>query len=282
MVTIAAALYGFDNPSEGKGSPMQNRVFAALLAATGGLAFVLLTGCGQINSSLRVGTALAGNWTFAPSSSSVVLNLGFTQGAYETVSAVARLQGNSCVTPQTNILLTGSVDANDNVTLVSAPFGGTTLTIKGQVAANGKGMAAANWAFAGGACASLGTANVTATNYSTIGGTYVGTFLDRDNNPLGVSAFLQQTTQPDQNGQFSISGTATFPSNTCFTEQPTVTSSLVTGSSLSMTWTDPGSGAILTAAGSFNSAATQLTITTWSITGGSCNGDAGTGTMTLE
>ncbi|HEY1807024.1 MAG TPA: hypothetical protein VGG42_00615, partial [Acidobacteriaceae bacterium] len=258
-----------------------NRFCSTFLAVTSGLAFVLLAGCGQINPTLRVGSALAGNWTFAPGSSTV-LNLGFTQGAYETVSAVGRLQGTTCVTPQTNILLTGSVDANNNVTLVSIPFGGTTLTLKGQVAVNGKGMAAATWTFAGGACGALGTADVTATNYSTIGGTYQGTFVDKSSEQLPVSAFLQETTQPDQNGQFSISGTATFSSNTCFTEQPTVTSSLVTGNSLSMTYADPGSGAILKATGSFNSAASQLTIASWSITGGTCNGDTGTGTMTLE
>lgn len=261
---------------------MHNRLYSCLLAATGGIAFVLLAGCGQINSPLRVGTALTGNWTFAPSLSSVVLNLGFTQGAYETVSAVGRLEGSSCVSSQTNILLTGSVDGNDNVTLVSSPFGGTTLTIQGQVAANGKGMAAASWAFAGGDCAALGKASVTATNYSTIGGTYSGTFVDAGNNAIAVSAFLQQTTQPDGNGQFAISGTANFPSNTCFTEQPTVTSSLVTGSSLSMTYTDPGSGATLTATGSFNSAATTLTIANWAIEGGTCNGDSGTGSLSLE
>ena len=145
---------------------MHNRFYSCLLVA-----LVLLTGCGQINSPLRVGTALAGNWTFTPAASNVMLNLGFTQGAYETVSAVGRLQGSSCVTPQTDILLTGSVDANNNVMLVSTPFDGTTLTIKGQVAANGNGMAAANWSFAGGNCAALGNADVTATNYSTIGGT---------------------------------------------------------------------------------------------------------------
>ncbi len=261
---------------------MHKRFGSSFLAAASGLAFVLLTGCGQINPALRVGTALAGNWTFTPASSGVMLNLGFTQGAYETVSAVGRLTGNSCVTPDTNILLTGSVDGANNVTMVSAPFGGTTLTIQGQVAANGKGMAASTWSFAGGSCASLGKASVTATNYSTIGGTYQGTFVDTKNAQLPVSAFLQQTTQPDGNGQFAVSGTATFPSNNCFTEQPTVTTSLVTGSSLSMTYTDPGSGAVLTAAGSFNSAATTLTITNWSIVGGSCNGDSGTGTMTLE
>lgn len=256
---------------------MPNRLSACVVTA----AFALLAGCGQINSPLRVGTAMAGNWSFA-NSSNVVLNLGFTQGSYETVSAVGRLEGTSCAGTGTDILLTGSVDGDNNATLISSAFGGTTLTIKGQVAANGKGMAGATWAFAGGACASLGTGNVTATNYNTIGGTYLGTFTDANNNPIGVSTFLQQTTQPDPNGQFSMSGSATFPANMCFTQQPTVTSALVTGDSLSVTLTDPGSGAVLTASGTFNSAATQLTIASWKIVGGSCNGDSGTGSLTLE
>lgn len=261
---------------------MRNPLSCSFLAVSGGLVLMVLAGCGQINPLLRVGTALQGNWSFVPASGSVTMNLGFTQGAYETVSAVGRLSGTSCVAAQTNILLTGSVDGNNDLVLVSSPFGGTTLTIKGQVAGNGKGIAGANWSFAGGNCAALGKANVTATNYTQIGGTYNGTFLDASGNQLPVSALLQQTSQPDSNGQFSLSGTAQFPSNTCFVQQPSVTSSLVTGSSLSMTYTDPGSGAVLTAAGSFNSAATQLTITSWSIAGGSCDGLSGTGSLTLQ
>lgn len=261
---------------------MQNRSFASLLAVTSGFALALLTGCGQVGAPLGVGTALAGNWSFAPATGGVTLNIGVTQGAYETVSAVGRLSGTSCVSAQTNILLTGSVDSNNDLTLVSSPFGGTTLTIKGQLAANGLGMAGANWAFAGGSCAALGTANVTATNYAQIGGTYQGTFLDASGNQLPVSALLQQTSQPDGNGQFSLSGTAEFPSNTCFVQQPSVTSSLVTGSSLSMTYTDPGSAAVLTAVGSFNSTATQLTITHWTIAGGGCDGNSGSGSLALQ
>ena len=65
-------------------------------------------------------------------------------------------------------------------------------------------------------------------------------------------------------------------------QQPTLTTSLVTGNSLSMTYTDTVSGAVLTSSGTFNGAATQLTITSWSITGGACDGDSGTGTLTEQ
>jgi len=263
---------------------MPNFCLRHRLAAASGLALLLLTGCGlQNNPSDGVGTALAGNWAFTPTSNATVsMNLGFTQGAYETVSAVARLNGASCISSSTDIVLSGSVSAANQMTLISSPFSGTTLTLKGAVSADGKTIANATWSFAGGGCNSLGTATVTATNYATIGGTYKGTFLDGSGDQLPVSAFLQQTTQPDLNGQFSLSGSATFPTNTCFVQQPTVTSSLVTGSQLTMTYSDPGSGAVLTASGSFNSAATELTIASWHIAGGPCDGDAGTGSLSLQ
>jgi hypothetical protein len=252
--------------------------FASFLGSS-----LLLAGCGQVNTAVQVGTSLSGNWTFAPANSSVVLNLGFTQGAYETVSAVARLNGASCVPSTTNILLTGSVAGGSNqMMLVSSPFNGTTLTLVGQVAGDGKGIAGATWSFTGGNCASLGKAAVTATDYSAIDGTYTGNFVDTEGNQIPVSALLEQTSQPDQNGQFSLSGTATFPGNPCFVDQPSVTTSVVTGSSLSMTYTDPGSSAVLNAVGTFNSQATQLTVTGWTISGGACDGDSGTGSLTEQ
>ncbi len=242
----------------------------------------LLAGCGLANTPLQIGTSLSGNWSFAPNSAGVSLNLGFTQGAYETVSAVAHLNGASCISPSTNILLTGSVAAANQMTLISSPFNGTILTLKGSVTPDGKAIGNATWSFAGGNCGSMGTAEVTATDYSEISGTYNGSFLDGSGNQIPVSAFLEQTTEPDQNGEFSLSGTATFPNNSCFSQQPTLTTSLVTGSSLAMTYSDPGSAAVLNAVGSFNSAATQLTISSWSISGGPCGGSQGTGSLTEQ
>lgn len=234
------------------------------------------------NTPLQVGTSLSGNWAFAPASSNVVLNLGFMQGAYETVSAVARLNGVSCISPTTDILLTGSVGGDNRMMLVSSAFGGTTLTLQGQVSGDGKGIAAATWTFTGGNCGTLGKASVTATNYSAINGTYTGSFTDAGGNSLPVSALLEQTSQPNLDGQFSLTGTATFPSNSCFAHQPSVTTSVVTGSNLAMTYQDPLGSTTLTAVGTFNAQATQLTITNWTISGGNCNGDSGTGLLAVQ
>jgi len=261
---------------------MWNRSPAALAVIPALGLSLFLTGCGMANTPIQVGTSLSGNWTFASSSSSVVLNLGFMQGAYETVSAVARLSGSSCVSPTSDILLTGSVGGNNQMMLVSSAFSGTTLTLQGQVSPDGKGIAAAAWTFAGGNCASLGHAAVTATNYSAINGTYTGNFVDAGGNSIAVSALLEQTSQPDLNGQFSLTGTASFPANSCFASQPTVTTSLVTGSNLQMTYQDSLGSTTLTAIGTFNAQATQLTITSWSVSGGNCDGDSGTGSLALQ
>jgi hypothetical protein len=197
---------------------MQNRGTAVFLCVLTALGFACVAGCGTANTPIQVGTSLSGNWSFAPGNYGVILNLGFTQGAYETVSAVARLNGVSCVSPATDILLTGSVGGDNQMMLVSTPFNGTTLTLQGQVTGDGKGIAGATWAFAGGNCNTLGKADVTATNYSNINGTYTGNFVDASNDQLAVSALLEQTTQPDLNGQFSLSGTASFPGNKCFAQ----------------------------------------------------------------
>src|ERR1700744_3727156 len=118
---------------------------AVLLSVATALGFTLLAGCGMANTPIQVGTSLSGNWAFVPASSNAVLNLGFTQGAYETVSAVARVSGASCVSPTTDILLTGSVGGNNQMLLVSSAFNGTTLTLQGEVSGDGKGIGAASW-----------------------------------------------------------------------------------------------------------------------------------------
>ena len=263
---------------------MFERRFTCLGAAIG-LVSLLATGCSTTQSgSALSGTTISGNWSFtAPASQSapapLTLNAGFTEGTDQTVNAVAHLSGAQCVSAATGIVLTGSVRTNNQLVLTSKPFAGTTLLLKGQMAAGGKAISDASWSFSAGSCAALGATAVKATDYSEINGTYSGTFVDSDNNQLAISATLTQTTQPDENGQYHLSGSASFPGNPCFT-QPIVTDSLVTGSSVSTTYSQEG--ASITAVGTFNSAATELTVTNWMVTGGLCDGDTGTGLLTAN
>jgi hypothetical protein len=249
-----------------------------LLVASAAL-MSLTAGCGVQTSARLASGSLSGNWSFAAQNQPVTLNLGFTQDADQALSAVARLSGTPCVSSSTDILLTGAVMNDGSLTLVSRPFAGTTLVLKGQVGTSGSAITGATWNFNGGACHSLGSGIVVATDYSPISGQYTGSFTDNSGNQLPVSATLQQTSQPNSDGQFTLSGSATFPSNTCFVQEPALTQSVVTGDALSMTYSDPQSSAVLTATGTFNSDATQLTISQWTIAGGNCDGDAGTGML---
>ena len=243
----------------------------------------LMAGCGSGTlKSIQPEVSLTGNWSFTASASGngsppLILNAGFTQGSSGAVSAVAHLNGAACLNSASAIALSGSVSPSNQIALISQPFQGTTLMLNGTLAPNGKTISNASWSFSGGSCAALGNGGIIAEDYSQINGTYTGIFVDSGNNQLAVSATLTQTIQPDNNGQFQLSGSATFPNNPCFTK-PIVTNSLVTGSSLSTTYTQ-GSASI-TAVGTFNSDATQLTITNWQVSGGLCDGDSGTGSLT--
>lgn len=241
---------------------------------------LLVAGCSTSNLP-NPGASVTGNWAFTTqaNASKLTLNAGLSSQVDGAVSAVAHLSGAACIPSTTAIVLNGSVDENGRLTLTSNPFAGTTLKVAGQVATDGKSISDTTLTFDGGSCSNLGAMAASTTQYAQINGTYAGTFYDNNNNQLPVTAQLTQTTQPDANGQFHLSGSATFPNNPCFT-QPIVTDSLVTGSSLSATYTQ--GNATITAVGTFNSDATQLTISNFTVQGGLCNGDAGTGLLTEQ
>lgn len=247
------------------------------------LTLIALAGC---NASHMTGPAanLTGNWAFTTNatgsnSSQLTLNAGLSAQSNGQVTAVAHLNGASCASAQTALQLAGSLNEFGQLTLTSQPFGGTTLTIKGEIPAGSSKLTNTTMTFTGGNCASLGAQPAFGTQYSQINGTYAGNFADQDGTQFPVTATLTQTTQPDANGTFHLSGSATFPNNPCFT-QPIVTDSLVTGNNLSTTYAQ--GNATITAVGTFNSDATQLTVTNWQVSGGMCDGSHGTGLLTEQ
>lgn len=247
---------------------------------------LLAIACAGCTATHMAGPAanVTGNWQFtsqpaSSSSSQITLNAGLSSQVNGQVSAVAHLNGASCTSASTPITMAGTLNGFGQLTLTSQPFGGTVLTIKGEIPAGSSKLTNTTLAFSGGSCGSLGARPADGTQYSQINGTYTGNFVDGGGNQLPVTATLTQTTQPDANGQFHLSGSASFPNNPCFT-QPIVTDSLVTGSSMSTTYAQ--GNATITAVGTFNADATQLTVTNWQVSGGLCDGDSGTGLLTEQ
>lgn len=247
------------------------------------LAVIAFAGC---NSSYMTSPAanLTGNWAFTTQASGsknaqLTLNAGLSAQSNGKITGVAHLNGASCASAQTPIELAGSLNAVGQLTLTSLPFSGTTLTIKGEIPAGGTKLTNASMTFSGGSCASLGAQPAFGTQYSQINGTYSGNFVDQDGNSFAITATLVQTTQPDANGTFHLQGTPTFQNNPCFS-QAIITDSLVTGDNLSTTYAQ--GSATITAVGTFNSDATQLTVTNWQVSGGMCDGSYGTGLLTEQ
>lgn len=260
-------------------------MFKSLYLGSLCLSLTVLTFAG-CTATHMAGTAanLTGNWSFATQASSsnpaqITLNAGLSTQSNGEITAVAHLTGASCTSSQAAIQFAGSLNDVGQLKLISQPFGGTTLTIKGEILPGSTKVTNTTMTFAGGSCASLGAQAATSTQYAQINGTYSGNFVDQDGTSFGITATLVQTTQPDANGTFHLQGTPTFQSNPCFS-QPVITDSLVTGDNLSTTYAQ--GNATITAVGTFNADATQLTVTNWKVSGGICDGSYGTGLLTEQ
>jgi hypothetical protein len=263
------------------------------------LLILLVAGCASNSSNSNNFAAAStyilasGNWAIAPqvapgnpanvpAASGSLLRVA--DGALTGTFRLSPAPG--CLPPATNLVGTGSVDAKGQLHLASAPINGATWTLTGQLAADGRSLTTAASALSGGTCAPV-TASAAGTLYTPISGTYAGSFTDASGVTVPVSTTLTQTSTPDANGQYHLSGNATFPSNPCLTS-PAVTDSLVTGNSLSAAYSQqqgPVSSPVtstVSASGTFNADATVLTISAYSVAGGDCNGDTGTGLLSKQ
>jgi hypothetical protein len=133
----------------------------------------------------------------------------------------------------------------------------------------------------GGTCALSAAVPATAQDYSSITGNYTGTFSDPDGNVITIASTLTQTPASDSNGNFQLSGSATFPSNPCFNSPVTVSNTQVTGGSFTLNYADPTTLNSVVASGTFSTDGTTLTVTNWNLTG-SCGPDSGTGLLTKQ
>lgn len=255
---------------------------ASLIAASS----MGLTGCssGLVPVSGSNALSVSGNWqvsSAAPAAAKLPMLSGELTGSSSAVTGILHPgRSVSCVAPATVIEVAGHADA-ENVLTLTGNVGGGTLTVSGALAADGKSLTGASYNVAGGSCAFAASAAATAQSYSSVTGTYSGNFADAGGNVIGVVAQLTQTPASDTSGNFTLSGTGTFPNNPCFSSPVTLSNAQVTGGSFTLTYADPNTQNSVTAAGTFSTDATTLTVTNWTLTG-SCGPDMGTGLLTHQ
>ncbi len=224
---------------------------------------------------------LTGNWQISSSSTSAAklasLAGEFTGGGATVTGIVHASAANACIATGTAIDLSGSVSSASLLTLTGTVVGGT-LTITGTVAADGKSLSGATYVVTGGTCAFATPATANAASYASITGTYTGTFPDMSGQSSSITATLTQSPSSSTTGTFSLSGSATLPSNPCFNSPVAITNSQVSGGSFNLTYSDSSTGNSVNALGTFTTDGKTLTVTQWTLTG-SCGPDSGTGVL---
>lgn len=248
------------------------------------LPFSLLAGCSDDGtiSTTPASVIAKGNWQVSAAASTPAPLSAFS-GNFSTapgkISATVHSQSaSSCIAPETSFLLTGTEDETRSVAL-SGPVAGGTMKLTGTLAEDGKSMSDASYSITGGLCGSAAKVQATAQAFQSITGTYAGNFSDPSGQMVAISASLVQSADADENGNFTLTGSANLPNNPCFPTSVPLSATQVTGGTFTFTYSAQGNS--VTAAGTFSQDASTLTVTNWSATG-TCGTDHGTGLMTRQ
>lgn len=143
--------------------------------------------------------------------------MGALQSSGGTVTGTFRAISTTfpqCVSFTQDLQVTGTIDANNNVTL-TIPIAGGTATIAATITTP-QSYSNGTWQIAGGSCAMTSTP-IQIAEFAPVTGTYTGVFnaLDTTTNlpvpgtATNVTATLLQATTPNSDGQFPLSGTIT-------------------------------------------------------------------------
>ncbi len=257
--------------------------FTAVLAAFASTTLVL-SGCSNVMAPQAPAAAItvSGNWQIAstvPASAKLPSLSGELTGTNVSMRGIFHSNTpGACIRPASSFEVTGSADAQNNVTLIGTNVAGGTLSIHGALAADGKSITGARYNVVGGSCAFPQAATAAAVQYSSITGAYTGSFSDADGQLLTLQANLTQSPASDTDGNFQLSGTGTFPDNPCFSSPVTLSSSQVTGGTFNFTYADSNTGNSVNVIGSFSTDGRTLTVSQWNLTG-SCGPDTGTGSL---
>jgi hypothetical protein len=265
-----------------------------------GLIAGLLSGCTVTTASpaLTSYSNLVGNWQFTSNSilpalaGNLTVNGSQVSGTLHpfaiTSTTLAGAVNSHAVTAHAtscastaSFPVTGNVDTLGKITLTSSNFSGGTLALTGSLSSSQTALTNATIGVTNGTCA-LATTQAISSKYDTINGTYNGTIYSDAGTSLYVSTVFTQTTQPDPNGTYHLQGNSTFGSlQPCLPIPPTVSDSAVTGSTLAATYTESPNGTPITVVvdATFTPNASALTLNSYHITGGYCDGDSGHGTL---
>ncbi len=243
------------------------------------LTVVSIIGCGGSSNNTQHNpeqfTITSGNWDFAGSDQTGQFIVGgnLTQSG-SALTGMFHAFNSACYSFTTDIPFSGTADAT-SATMTSAAVASQVIS----AAVNGGGTSSSGTFKVIGGCADGSTGTFTATLVPSLSGNWTGSFLSVSGPPaITTSANLNQTAGADANGLFGLSGTTTFGNSVCFTSA-TIVASWVTGRVVLLLLNN-SDGSQTTFAGTLDNPSTAKSISgIYDISGGSCSGDSGTGTI---
>jgi hypothetical protein len=178
-----------------------------------------LLACGSSSSSPSASTNnFTGNWEVLSvslnSPSTIVDFTGALQSNGSTVTGVLRTLsstpfGGNCPSITTDLVVTGTLDASNNL-ILTIPLSGGVTTITATLPQDPQTFTPGSFQIVGGTCAMPAT-DMFITQLAPVTGTYAGTLTTFGTPAISatVTAVLVQSTTPNADGQFPLTGTIT-------------------------------------------------------------------------
>lgn len=253
-----------------------------------------LVGCGSGNRMANQaqakippvpGLSKADNWQFllAPASSDVPLAsdieavLGLTPDKFVGIARIigaAYPNSDPCYNIVDPIPLSGTIDAQGNISVTSAAVRGQVLSFTGVLAADRSSVSLGTYVFKGG-CADGQSGLLTGVKFKPMGGIYNGT-LTEPSASVAVSADLTQSTNSDGGGFLDVRGTVSY-TGAC-TEKFSISSSELAGRFIQLQL-GAEDGSKTTVYGNVDANGSTLQLADYE---GGCNGFNGVGVLSLE
>ena len=180
----------------------------------------------------------------------------------------------SCYIITEPIPLSGTIDAEGNISVRSSAVSGQVLSFTGVLAADRSSVSLGTYVFKGG-CADGHSGLLTGVKFKPIGGIYNGT-LTEPSASVAVSADLTQSTNSDGGGFLEVKGTVNY-TGAC-TEKFTVSSSELAGRFIQLQL-GAEDGSNTTVYGNVDANGSKLELADYE---GGCNGFNGVGVLSLE
>ena len=251
----------------------------------------LLSGCGgTIGSSLGQNSSLSltGNWQLsivdATGAAAFSNFAGFIDEATDgsgNLTAVFQVQPGTCYLGATTVPASGAANLTGSGATSTTAVSLNSFGVNGQYFNITSTSNSTNDQLTGtyqisGGCANGETGTVTGTRYAPLSGTYSGTLAASNQ----VSLSLTQGALGNGSGYSPVTGSATFSGISCFTTGTLAANNgSVLGSSAQLTFT-ASDGETVAITGNFDPVADTIVVTSGAISGGSCSGTLGTGTLT--